>query len=94
MSNLLKTFGRDGDSYGRHALVNPGDSGDVIGKLPASALEYVDPMRFDPDYVGRHRAFNGYADLYQRETHMHRWAGYGWWLQRADGTTTAPVSVR
>jgi hypothetical protein len=58
MSNLLKTFGRDGDSYGRHALVNPGGDnrqGDVIGKLPASALEYVDPMRFDPDYVGRHR---------------------------------------
>jgi hypothetical protein len=54
---MRRQFGRDtGDTYGRHALVNPGGDNrqiDVLHLVPVSAIR---TDLFDPDYVGTHRA--------------------------------------
>jgi hypothetical protein len=59
-----RQFGRDsGDTYGRHALREPGGDNrqrDVLHVIDLGAL-YADgwrlhPQRIDADYIGRHRA--------------------------------------
>lgn len=59
-----RQFGRDtGDTYGRHALVNPGGDNvqrDVLrivdlGELYARGFR-IHPRAIDPAYVGAHRA--------------------------------------
>lgn len=54
-----RTYGRDGDTYGRHALREPGGDNRQIDVLhiinPPERDRYrIHPTRFDPDYIGRH----------------------------------------
>lgn len=51
-----RQYGRDGDDYGRHALVEPGGDNvqrDVLHIVPPS-IRRLHPTRFDPDYQPRH----------------------------------------
>jgi hypothetical protein len=55
-----RQFGRDGDTYGRHALLKPGGDNvqrDVLHVIPPRVRDgrRVHPTRFDADYIGAHR---------------------------------------
>lgn len=54
-----RTYGRDGDSYGRHALIEPGGGDgqrDVAHVLTRGMIAVgLHPTRFNHEYVGRHR---------------------------------------
>lgn len=60
MNYQARQYGRDGDTYGRHALVNPGGDNVQrdIGHVLPRGMSHVGlhPTRFNPDYIGRHRA--------------------------------------
>lgn len=63
MNYFHRTYGRDGDTYGRHALDIPGGNSvqrDVLHVMPTRFRDgrRIHPTRFNPDYVGAHR----YAD--------------------------------
>jgi hypothetical protein len=59
--SLTRQFGRDGDTYGRHALHNPGGDNvqrDVLHVIPPRVRDVrrIHPTRFDADYIGAHRS--------------------------------------
>lgn len=55
-----RQFGRDGDTYGRHALLKPGGDNvqrDVLHVVPPRVRDgrRIHPTRFCESYVGAHR---------------------------------------
>lgn len=56
-----RQFGRDGDTYGRHALLKPGGDNvqrDVLHVIPPRVRDArrIHPTRFSEFYVGAHRS--------------------------------------
>lgn len=57
---MTRTYGRDGDTYGQHALVNPGGDNtqrDVLHIVPPRLRDAyrIHPTLYNPEYVGTHR---------------------------------------
>lgn len=55
MTSRARTYGRDGDRYGRHALVNPGGDNHQRDVMHLIWPRSIDPLFLADDYVGRHR---------------------------------------
>ena len=52
-----RQYGRDGDTYGRHALGEPGGDNvqrDVLHVIPTWIRGRLHPTRYNPDYRARH----------------------------------------
>jgi hypothetical protein len=56
-ADLSRSFGRDpgGDTYGRHALIEPGGDNRQVDVIKLTGSEGIDLNAVSPSYVGKHR---------------------------------------